>query len=69
MVSGVLFAKDDHKQGSGKGKELQCEHDFEIYGKELPKAYDILAQTLDPAVLSGNCRVVIIGVAGWMQGL
>lgn len=67
-VSGVLFAKDDQSPGSVKGKERQSEHEFLQFGKELPKAFDILGQTLDPNVLSGNCRIVVIGVAGWSPG-
>ncbi|KAH8093122.1 hypothetical protein BXZ70DRAFT_950158 [Cristinia sonorae] len=68
VVSGALFARDGAKQGSVKGKERQFEHDYTQYGMELPKAYDVLGQTLDPDLLAGNCRVVVIGVAGWSPG-
>ncbi|TCD63843.1 hypothetical protein EIP91_004885 [Steccherinum ochraceum] len=69
VVSGVLFsAKDDQKQGSVKGKERQSEYEYMQFGKDLPKAFDVLGQTLDPSVMSGNCRIVVIGVAGWSPG-
>ncbi|THH30142.1 hypothetical protein EUX98_g4051 [Antrodiella citrinella] len=68
VVSGVLFAKDDQKSAGAKGKERQSDHDFVQFGKELPKAFDVLGQSLDPTLLSGDCRIVVIGVAGWSPG-
>jgi len=34
----------------------------------LPKAFDVLGKTLDPTVLTGDCRIVVIGIAGWSPG-
>lgn len=38
------------------------------YGRELPKALDVLGEQLNPYILNGGCRVVVIGVAGWAPG-
>ncbi|OCH86243.1 hypothetical protein OBBRIDRAFT_890611 [Obba rivulosa] len=67
-VSGVLFHKDEVAQGSGKGKEKAPEPEFLQYGQDLPKALDVLGEQLHPYILNGGCRVVVIGVAGWMPG-
>ncbi|KAI0742241.1 hypothetical protein C8Q80DRAFT_1108568 [Daedaleopsis nitida] len=38
------------------------------FGQELPKAFDVLGEQLNPYMLNGGCRVVVIGVAGWSPG-
>ena len=48
--------------GAGAGPE------FVAYGQELPKALDVLGEQLNPYILSGGCRVAVIGVAGWSPG-
>lgn len=59
--------------GSGKGKERESSfaerEDLLLFGKELPKALDVLGQNMDETLLNGECRVVVIGVAGWSPGL
>ncbi|KAL4246935.1 hypothetical protein ABKN59_007706 [Abortiporus biennis] len=68
-VSGVLFTKDGQTpHGSAKGKEREIEHQFLNFGKELPKAFEITGDTMDPRLLSGDYKVVILGVAGWSPG-
>ena len=58
--------------GSGKGKERESSfgdrEDLLLFGKELPKALDVLGQGMDETLLNGECRVVVIGVAGWSPG-
>ncbi|RPD58648.1 hypothetical protein L226DRAFT_466538 [Lentinus tigrinus ALCF2SS1-7] len=72
------------KGRKGKGKEREqfgtwaapptgqqgAEHAPEIlmFGQELPKALDVLGEQLNPYILNGGCRVVVIGVAGWSPG-
>ena len=72
MFSGVLWhGKDDHPgKGSLKEKEKERERDnpFVQFGMELPKALDVVGQPFDPNTLNEKCRVVVIGVAGWMPG-
>ncbi|OBZ74632.1 hypothetical protein A0H81_05079 [Grifola frondosa] len=41
---------------------------FVHFGKELPKALDVIGEQLNPYILSGGCRVAVIGVAGWSPG-
>ncbi|KAI0798209.1 hypothetical protein C8Q75DRAFT_708864 [Abortiporus biennis] len=68
-VSGVLFTKDGQtSHGSLKGKEREIEHEFLNFGKELPKAFEITGDSMDPRLLSGDYKVVILGVAGWSPG-
>ncbi|KAH9914284.1 uncharacterized protein B0H18DRAFT_887247 [Fomitopsis serialis] len=70
LVSDVLFSRDDEVEGKGKGKarEREREAKFIHLGKELPKALDVIGETLNPYMLNGGCRVVVIGVAGWSPG-
>ncbi|KAI0085511.1 hypothetical protein BDY19DRAFT_896356 [Irpex rosettiformis] len=72
FVSGVLWSgkEDQHAKGSlkGKGKEREKDNPFVRFGMELPKALDVVGQPFDPNALNEKCRVVVIGVAGWMPG-
>ncbi|OJT14551.1 hypothetical protein TRAPUB_8884 [Trametes pubescens] len=77
FVTGALFSKDDSApgksrgKGKGKGKEREPPApapEFVRFGRELPKAFDILGEQLNPYMLNGGCRVVVIGVAGWSPG-
>ncbi|EPQ55541.1 hypothetical protein GLOTRDRAFT_138440 [Gloeophyllum trabeum ATCC 11539] len=65
-VGGALFAQEDQK-GKGKGKARDHE-EFLHYGKELPRAWDVLGERLEPDVLRGCKKVVVIGVHGWFPG-
>ncbi|CCM04162.1 uncharacterized protein FIBRA_06324 [Fibroporia radiculosa] len=67
LVSGVLFNKDE-PEPKGKGKERERHAEFLHFGKELPKAIQTIGEQLDPYLLNGGCRVVVIGVAGWSPG-
>ncbi|KAL6307306.1 hypothetical protein BKA93DRAFT_837746 [Sparassis latifolia] len=66
FVSGALFSKEESAQGKGKGKDKG--NPFLHFGKELPKALDVVGEQLNSYIMSGGCRVVVIGVAGWMPG-
>ena len=69
FVSNALFSADGPPQGSAKGKEReQPQRDVLTFGQGLPKALDILGHPQDPHLVDGNCRVVVIGVAGWSPG-
>ena len=37
-------------------------------GKELPRALGVTGDQMDPSLLQGACRVVVIGIAGWSPG-
>ena len=70
FVSGVLFAQDQEGatggtvRGKGKGKE----NDYLHFGQKLPRAWDVTKDNLDPDVLRGCRRVVVIGIHGWFPG-
>ncbi|KAF5378463.1 hypothetical protein D9615_007029 [Tricholomella constricta] len=58
-------------KGKGKGKawDREREREFMHFGKELPRAWDVVMQgKLDPDVLRGCRRVVVIGIHGWFPG-
>ncbi|KAF9649139.1 hypothetical protein BDM02DRAFT_3155438 [Thelephora ganbajun] len=38
------------------------------FGKSLPRALGVLGDQMDPKVLHGMCRIVVIGIAGWSPG-
>ena len=38
------------------------------FGKSLPRALNVVGDQVDPKVLHGVCRVVVIGIAGWSPG-
>lgn len=63
--------RPSHQGGKGKQRErsLGPEDELLLFGKDLPKALDILGQNMDETLLNGECRVVVIGVAGWSPGL
>lgn len=67
-VSNVLFAREQDNSGSqkGKGKARQVEH--EDFGKELPRAWDVLGESPGSQSLASCKRVVVIGVHGWFPG-
>ncbi|OSC98323.1 hypothetical protein PYCCODRAFT_1375428 [Trametes coccinea BRFM310] len=70
-VTGALFSKDERAQGKGKGKARETSSvppEFLTFGQELPKALDVVGEELNPYILNGGCRVVVIGVAGWSPG-
>lgn len=69
FVSGVLFAADkpearDVRKSKGKAREQEFLH----FGKELPKAWDVVQDILDPDALLGCRRVIVIGIHGWFPG-
>ncbi|EGN92065.1 hypothetical protein SERLA73DRAFT_191640 [Serpula lacrymans var. lacrymans S7.3] len=65
-VSGVLFAREDDAQKKGKGKAKDTlASDF---GKALPRAWDVLEGKIEPDILKGCNKVVVIGVHGWFPG-
>lgn len=38
------------------------------FGKSLPRALNVVGDQMDPGVLQGACRIVVIGIAGWSPG-
>ncbi|KAL0953078.1 hypothetical protein HGRIS_007278 [Hohenbuehelia grisea] len=80
LVSGVLFNTDAGKakqkgkdRSNGKGKARVMEKEMEEWSKTLPRAWDVLEDSmgstgrveLEPDVLRGCRRVVVIGIHGW----
>lgn len=51
---------------AGKGRE---EDRHAHFGKKLPRAWGVMRDQLDPDVLRGCRRVVVIGIHGWFPGM
>ncbi|KAF8060265.1 hypothetical protein FPV67DRAFT_1424328 [Lyophyllum atratum] len=70
FVSGVLFPTDKPETAAspGRSKGKGREQEFAHFGKELPRAWDVLQERLDPDVLRGCRRVIVIGIHGWFPG-
>lgn len=66
LVSDVLFAKESSLSAAlGKGKEREPNTYF---GKQLPRAWDVMQGTFNSDVLRGCENVVVIGIHGWFPG-
>jgi hypothetical protein len=63
----LLYGTHDGRSGSVKGKEKERGGTLEEFGKELPRAWDVLGETSTP--LSDCKNVVIIGIHGWFPGM
>lgn len=60
-VAKMLFNEDSKDKGKGKEK------DRDLFGKELPKAWNVLGE--DPVKILGKIkRVVVVGIHGWFPG-
>ena len=82
-VAGALFSGEGGRAraksvSGGKGKQREqrlrtpeqpdVNPEILAYGQDLPKALDVVGEQLNPYILNGGCRVVVIGVAGWSPG-
>lgn len=68
-VSSVLFARDQDANAEGKGKGRDRRPDLHDFGKELPRAWNILGEAAELQTLATCKNVVVIGVHGWFPGL
>ncbi|KAF8890949.1 hypothetical protein BD779DRAFT_1437942 [Infundibulicybe gibba] len=59
----VLFSNDDHVGGKGKERD---EH-FTHFGRQLPRAWDVIEGN-GKFDLQGYDKVVVIGIHGWFPG-
>jgi hypothetical protein len=69
FVSDVLFAKqEDSLKGKSKDNERERKRRFAHFGKELPRAWDVVGERGIPDALQGCKRAVVIGIHGWFPG-
>lgn len=68
-VSSVLFARDQEANAEGKGKGRDRRPDLHDFGKELPRAWNVLGEAQEMQTLAACKKVVVIGVHGWFPGL
>jgi hypothetical protein len=64
----MLFAKEDGTstwKGKARSKDDESSADF---GRELPRLWDVIGESIDGDVLKGCKRVVVIGIHGWFPG-
>ena len=68
FVSDMLFAKDDGASTEAEKARSKSQEDFEDFGKELPRTWDVIGEPIDGNILQGCKRVVVIGIHGWFPG-
>ena len=68
-VTGMGSVKGKERAGT-RGASVDREQVSELgdFGKPLPRALNVVGDQMDPKVLHGACRVVVIGIAGWSPG-
>ena len=71
-VAGMGSVKGKERAGTeGAGMDKRQALDLSElgdFGKSLPRALNVVGDQVDPKVLHGACRVVVIGIAGWSPG-
>lgn len=68
FVSGMLFAKDDGTSTETDKARSKSDEYFADFGKELPRTWDVIGESIDGNILQGCKRVVVIGIHGWFPG-
>lgn len=67
-VAGMGNAKGKERAGI-QGESGKAGHsELADFGKSLPRALNVVGERMDPKMLQGVCRVVVIGIAGWSPG-
>ena len=67
-VAGMGSAKGKERAGTRRASEEVGPSELADFGKSLPRAFNVVGDKIDPKVLQGACRIVVIGVAGWSPG-
>ncbi|KDQ49460.1 hypothetical protein JAAARDRAFT_42879 [Jaapia argillacea MUCL 33604] len=68
FMSGVLFSKDGDSAAQRKGKSRSQSDDYLHFGRELPRSWEFVGESVDPDMLRGCKKVVVIGIHGWFPG-
>ena len=68
FVSGMLFATDDGASTETDKARSKSKEYLADFGKELPRTWDVVGETIDGNILQGCKRVVVIGIHGWFPG-
>jgi hypothetical protein len=67
-VAGMGSVKGKERARTRRASEEAGPSELADFGKALPRAFTVVGGKIDPKVLQGACRVVVIGVAGWSPG-
>jgi hypothetical protein len=67
-VGGMGSVKGKERAGIRGASGEASPSELADFGKELPRALNVLGNQIDPELLQGTCRVVVIGLAGWSPG-
>ena len=67
-VAGMGSAKGKERAGTRRASGEAGPSDLGDFGKTLPRALNVVGDQIDPKLLQGACRIVVIGVAGWSPG-
>ena len=67
-VAGMGSVKGKERAGTRRASGEVGSSDLADFGKALPRALNVVGNQIDPKVVQGACRIVVIGVAGWSPG-
>ena len=67
-VAGMGSVKGKERAGTQDANGEASPSELGNFGKSLPRALDVVGNQMNPKVLHGACRVVVIGIAGWSPG-
>ena len=67
-VAGMGSVKGKERAGTRGTSGKADPSELEDFGKSLPRALNVIGGQIDPMVLHGACRIVVIGIAGWSPG-
>ena len=67
-VAGMGSVKGKERAGTQGATGTAGPSELGDFGRPLPRALNVVGDQMDPNVLHGTCRVVVIGIAGWSPG-
>ena len=67
-VAGMGSVKGKERARSQGASETAGPSELGDFGKSLPRALNVVGGQMDPKVLHGVCKIVVIGIAGWSPG-
>ena len=67
-VTGMGSVKGKERGSTRRASESADSSELADFGTALPRALNVVGDKIDPKVLQGACRIVVIGIAGWSPG-
>ena len=67
-VAGMGSMKGKERAGTQSVSGKDGPSELGDFGRSLPRALNVVGGQVDPMMLHGACRIVVIGIAGWSPG-